>query len=412
METVNTEHGEVVLPEAEPSTRPVRKRKRRRIALLWVLSLVLTAAVTYGVCLLVGTDEGGVLQSAMRIIRENFYFYDKDNDALLDGAIAGMAGSLDDVYSTYYTEEEYAALTKSNSGYYTGIGIVLQQTAEGTFEIMRVYPDTPAEEAGLMTGDLVTDINGVSGEGLDIGTFLTNMRSEDGGVNELAILRGEQRLTVSVTAREIYAPTVTHRMQTDSIGYIYLSGFHGECVTEVKEAIEELREQGMQSLIFDVRDNPGGSLYDVCDIADLFLPKGKVITSLHSRSGKEHDYTTSKEGFAFPMVLLINENAASASELLAGALKDHERAYLIGKQTFGKGIVQSYFLVPGTNGYIKITTEAYYTPNGVCIHGVGISPDLAAENPEEAAYYAVTNLPAEIDLQLQAAVKFLTERDG
>ncbi len=394
-------------PVSQPS-KPNRKINRLLLITVWLLSIALAVAATIACLLFVNKEETTILSEALGIIRSNFYFYEKENDTLVDGAIAGMTNALDDTYSRYYTAEEYAELTKSNSGYYTGIGIVLQQKEIGQFEILQVYAGTPAEEAGLRIGDCVTELNGVKAEGLDLGTFLNSMHAEDGGQNEMTVLRDGAELSFTVIAREIYAPTVTYRMQTDSIGYLHLSGFHGDCVTEVKEAIEELREQGMQSLIFDVRDNPGGSLYDVCDIADLFLPKGLVITSLRSRTDRQKDYKTEKEGYTFPMVLLINENSASASELLSGALQDHNRAHLIGTRTFGKGIVQSYFPVAGTGGYIKITTEAYYTPSGVCIQGEGIEPDESVENPENARLYVTANIPLELDLQLQKAIAYLS----
>ena len=386
-----------------------KRLNRVLLGVVWGLSILLTAVVTVAVLLFSGKEETTILREAMEIIRSNFYFYEKESDTLVDGAIAGMTKSLNDTYSQYYSAEEYAELTKSNSGYYTGIGIVLQQQDVGQFEIIQVYAGTPAEEAGLLSGDRVTELNGVKADGLDLGTFLNAMHAEDGGRNEMIVLRDGTELSFTVTAREIYAPTVTYRMQTDSIGYLHLNGFHGDCVTEVKEAIEALREQGMQSLIFDVRDNPGGSLYDVCDIADLFLPKGLVITSLRSRTDRQKDYKTEQEGYVFPMVLLVNENSASASELLSGALRDHNRAHLIGTRTFGKGIVQSYFPVAGTGGYIKITTEAYYTPSGVCIQGEGIEPDETVENPENARMYAAANIPLELNLQLQKAIAYLSE---
>ncbi len=399
---------ETVRYEITPK-QPQKKRRRRWPWILWLISLALTAALTYWITIRSGNAENVALREALDIIRENFYFYDKDNDRLIESAIDGMTYSLDDIYSTYYTEEEYAALTKSNSGYYTGIGIVVRQLETGVFEIESVYPDTPAEDAGILEGDLLLAINDTAAEGLDLSTFLDAMHSEDGAENTLLLERNGERLSATVTAREIYAPTVSYRMQTDTIGYIYLSGFHGHCVDEVKDAIEELKEQGMQSLIFDVRDNPGGSLYDVCDIADLFLDKDLVITSLRSRTEKDEVFKTKAAGHTFPMVLLVNGDSASASELLSGALQDHNRAHLIGTQTYGKGIVQSYIPVLATNGYIKITTEAYYTPNGVCIHGVGITPDEVVENPEEASHYLIGKIPEGMDLQLSAAIRYLAE---
>ena len=393
-----------VIPEEKSRKTGIR---RALITITWVLSVVLAVVLTYCALLFGGREETVTLRQALEIIRTNFYFYDSDEDSMIDGAIRGMTQSLGDVYSTYYTEEEYAELTRTNSGYYSGIGIVIQQEEPGVFYIVQIYADTPAEEAGLEPGDRVTEINGTLSAELDLSTFLLSMHSEDGGENDIKVIRNGEELSFHIVARQIYAQTVTCRMLTDTIGYLYLSGFHGECVEEIKEAVEELREQGMLKLVLDVRDNPGGSLPDVCDIADLFLSKGLVITSLRSRTDQQKDYKTSKEGFKFPMVLLVNANAASASELLAGALQDHGRAYLIGTKTYGKGIVQSYYPVAGTGGYIKITTEAYYTPNGICIHGVGITPDEEIEQSEEAGRYSSPHIPYEYDVQLQRAVTYL-----
>ncbi len=373
----------------------------------WVLSLIAASVATYSAALFFGKDETLILRDAMDTIRTHFYFYDDSEDKLLDGAIRGMTQSLGDVYSTYYSEEEYAELTKSNSGYYTGIGIVIVQEAPGSFVIAQVYENTPAEESGLKVGDYISELNGTLSGDVELNTFLLSMHSEDGGENDLTIIRDGTQMLFHIIAREVYAQTVTYKMLSDVTGYLRLSGFHGECVEEVKEAVENLREQGMQKLIMDVRDNPGGSLSDVCDIADLFLPKGLVITSLRSRTDQQKDYRTSREGFRFPMVLLVNGNSASASELLAGALQDHGRAYLIGSKTYGKGIVQSYYPVEGTGGYVKITTEAYYTPNGVCIHGIGITPNEQIEQNENAAKYNALNIPFEYDAQLQRAVVYL-----
>ena len=368
----------------EPKETPVPpvKRKSRRVwawILLWVISIALTASLTFLFARVGDRSEYGTLFEALRTIRENYYFYDKENDGLVTGAIRGMVNSLGDVYSAYYTAEEYAELTKSQSGHYTGIGILLKQLEIGSFVVERVYENSPAEEAGILAGD------------------------------ELFLERDGTELSVQVASRQIYAPTVTYRMLTDSIGYLHLSQFHGECVTEIKEAIESLREQGMESLVLDLRGNPGGSLYDACDVADLFLPKGLVITSLRTRNGSSQEFKTEKEGYSFPLAVLINGETGSASELVSGALQDHGRAKVIGTQSYGKGIVQTYCYLGATGGYIKLTTEAYYTPNGVCIHGVGITPDEVVENPEEASQYYAGRIPQELDEQLRAAVRTLAK---
>ena len=251
-------------------------------------------------------------------------------------------------------------------------------------------------------------INGTSCEGLSLQDAVALVKVNDGDVNTIVVRRGEQTITCTVTAREVHTPAVSYKMLDGNIGYIYLSEFHGICVEEMQTALSALREQGMQSLILDIRDNLGGSLSDVCDIADLFLPKDQVITSLRSRNGDEVVYRTDTDGLDLPIVLLVNGYSASASELLAGALKDHDVAHLIGTKTYGKGIVQSYFYVQDTGGYIKITTQAYYTPSGVCVQEEGITPDEVVELSEEASGYSIRILPYALDTQLQAAVAYLS----
>ena len=401
-ETEEQENGQ----ENETALSP---RARKIIAAsLWALTLLIAVAATFFVTRRFVLSETAALQDALSLIRSQYFFYDAEQDALIDGAIKGMADSLNDVYAVYYTEEEYAALTQSNSGYYTGVGILLRQEDVGSFVIEDVYANTPAEEAGLLAGDLLLSINGMPSDGLDISTFLSYMQTGDGDQNDLIVRRGKETISFSVVARQVYSPTVTYRMQTDTVGYIRLSAFHGECVTEMKEAIESLREQGMQSLILDLRGNPGGNLYDACDIADLFLSKGLLITSLQTRQERVVEYRTKTEGYEFPMAVLVDGGTGSASELLSGALKDHGRAVIIGTQTYGKGIVQSYLPVTGTGGYLKLTTEAYFTPSGVCIHGVGVTPDQVVENPEEAASYSIASLPESLDEQLKTAVAILS----
>ena len=340
-------------------------------------------------------------------IRENYYFYDEDEEKLTNAALKGMASGTGDDYAYYYSAEEYAALQKQNEGNFVGIGILTSMDENGAVRIIDVYDNTPASEAGLTAGDQMIEINGVSYEGLDLNGFLGNVIAEDGAENTIKVLRDGEELTFTIVAREVHTPSVSYRMLTDTIGYIRVSTFHGTCVQETEDALKDLKEQGMTALVFDLRDNLGGSLYDALDIADFFLPKNHVITSLRSRSDEEEKFYTKTDGMDIPMVLLVNGYSASASELVAGALKDYDAAYLIGTTTFGKGIVQSYFGIPETNGMLKITTEAYYTPNGVCVHGTGIEPDQVVELSEEAQKYSITMLPFELDTQLQAAIGYL-----
>lgn len=226
----------------------------------------------------------------------------------------------------------------------------------------------------------------------------------------IVVERDGQQLTFSMVMREVYSPYVQYRMLEDGIGYIYIKGFHGKVVKETQDALDALMEQGMEKLVLDVRDNLGGSLYDVTDIAGMFLPEGSIITTIRSRTSEDYSYKTKKEGIHVPIALLVNGHSASASELLAGALKDYSAAELFGKTTFGKGIVQTFFgLQRGRNGTMKFTTDAYYTPSGVCIQGEGITPDHEVDLPEDLTYYSIYTIPYEQDTQLQAAVNYLKE---
>lgn len=409
---------ETILKEqqAEEPEQPVRsKRKRRKgvialciiLPIAWILSIV--SAVLFTIAILQSSGNGSdrlsrALNDAVQIIRENYYFYDSDEAALTDAALKGVAEGTGDVYAYYYSAEEYAELTKQNEGSFVGIGILTMMNDDGTVRIVDVYDGTPASEAGLESEDLLIRINGVSYEGLDLNSFLNNIVAEDSAANELVVLRNGTEMAFTVVAREVHTPSVFPRMLTDTIGYIRISTFHGSCVQETEDAIKSLRAQGMTRLVLDLRDNLGGSLYDALDIADMFLPKNYVITSLRSRTDEEERFYTKKDGVDLPIVLLVNGYSASASELVAGALKDHEAAYLIGTTTYGKGIVQSFFTVPETGGMLKITTEAYYTPNGVCVHGTGIEPDEIVELSEEAERYSISILPFELDTQLKAAI--------
>ena len=403
------------------ANKPTNARAQRRltVALCIVIPIVWLASIVSAVILtavisrtrIAKTDDvlSDSLRETVQVIRDHYYFYDADETELTTAALKGVIESTGDTYAYYYSAEEYAELTKQNEGSFVGIGIMTMMEEDGTVRIIDVYDNTPASEAGLQPNDCLIRINGVSYEGLDLSTFLGNVVAEDGAENELTVLRDGTEITVKVVAREVHSPTVFSKMLSDTIGYIRISSFHGTCVKETEDALKELREQGMESLVLDLRDNLGGSLYDALDVADLFLPKDRIITSLRSRTDEEKKYYTKKDGIDLPIVLLVNGYSASASELVAGALQDYQAAYLIGVTTFGKGIVQSYFSVPETGGMLKITTEAYYTPNGVCVHGTGIEPDETVALSEEAQHYSISVLPFELDTQLQAAMTHLKQ---
>lgn len=388
------------------------KRSRRVSPWLCLLCALLAAAFAvlftslYYVRRLAGLQP---VTEAIELVKKNYYFFDDDTQQnMVTGALKGLSSNIGDDYAEYYTKAEYDELLNSNSGNFIGMGVLVSDQGDSTFVITEVYDNTPAREAGMLVGDQLISANGESAAGKSLSEFLTFITHEEGDVNTVVLLRDGQELTFTVVMRQVYSPYVTYKMLDGGIGYIYISAFHGQCVREVKEALQALREQGMEALVLDVRDDLGGSFADVRDIADLFLPKNSVITTVKSRVNEEVVYRTRSDGIDLPIAMLVNGYSASASELLSGALKDNGVAELFGTVTFGKGIVQTFFDINfGRDGTIKFTTDAYYTPSGVCIQGTGITPDHIVELPEGLTYYSIPSIPYESDTQLQAAVAYL-----
>lgn len=404
---------------AEEPAKPVRRKKKSTALLVFMICAVIliTAFLSGTAAWLIAkekyqSEQGHLMQSvreAREIIRDHFFYYEEDEVLLTESVLKGIAAATGDLYAEYYTEEEYEKLKMQNDRNYVGIGILAQLNENGTVEIVDVYADTPASEAGLLPGDLIEEINGFSYDGGTLGDFLDHVVAEDGASNAFVVRRGEETLSFTIVAREVHTPSVSFRMLTDTIGYIHIQSFHGTCVEETQTALQSLRDAGMKELVLDLRDNLGGSLYDAVDIADIFLPKNYIVTTLRSRQGTVYEYKTKESGTDLKTVLLVNEMSASASELLAGALKDYDAAYLIGTKTYGKGIVQTFYQIPETNGWLKLTTDAYYTPNGVCVQDEGITPDRIVELSEEAQRYSIEKIPEGLDTQLAAAIAYLEE---
>ena len=389
-------------------------RNGNRIVLFAAL-LIAVALVSSGVTafLCTHTGAGGALQPLAQMketIQRAFFYYDESansDEKLVDAALRGMLSSIDDDYAQYYTAEQYAEHLKSNSGEYRGIGIVIAAPDEIGSRIQRVYAGSPMAAAGAQQGDLVLSINGEPVAGLSLDDMLALFHTDE-TADVLLLSRNGETFEVSVVKDIINVPYVEYALLEDGVGYIRLIGFAGHVVQETKDALANLTEQGAEKLVLDLRDNPGGSLDDVLDVADLFLEHGQLIVSIRSRIEETETYYAKTDAvWNGPVVVLINENSASASELLSGAMQDHARATVVGTQSFGKGIVQTYFQLPANKGWVKLTTDAYYTPNDICIHGVGITPDVVVELPEEYRGAALESLTREQDTQLAAAFDIL-----
>ena len=347
------------------------------------------------------------IMQAVGIIKDNYFYYDESvhESKLVDNAIDGLVSGTGDKYAEYYTEEEYKELLKDQSNTFVGIGISIAAPDDVGARILRVFEGSTMEQAGVIAGDIVLKINGKDTAGLTMDEMLALFTKDEKATDTLELLRGSDTFTVTVGKSEVYAPYVSYEMIADSIGYIKIDGFFGKVVSETKNAMEDLLAQGMQSVIIDVRDNPGGGLNEALEVSRLFLHRGDLIVTIMARNEQEESYSAKKDGYDLPVTILVNGESASGSELFTAALRDNGRAVVVGEKTFGKGIVQSFFKLRSNGGYVKITTDAYFTPKGVCIHHTGITPDIVVDLPEEYRGAIVSSVPREQDTQLETAIR-------
>ncbi len=341
-------------------------------------------------------------------VKDN-YTGEIDDQDMEEYMYKGLMASLGDPYSAYYTSEEYEELNAETTGSYQGIGVVMQQDADtGEVKVLRCYEGGPGAEAGLLPEDVLIQVNGENVAGMELSEVVDLVKSSEGGTASLIISReGESDyLEINVPLEEVNIPVVEYEMLEDNIGYISIYEFTGQAVSQYEEAFEELQSQGMKRMIIDVRNNPGGLLTSVCDLLEDMLPEGLMVYT-EDKDGKRQEYTCDGENeLEMPLVVLVNGNSASASEIFAGAIQDYGTGTIVGTTTFGKGVVQS--LIPFTDGSaIKTTTAKYYTPSGRCIHGTGIEPDVEVELTE--GLEQKSELTYEEDNQLQTAVETVKE---
>lgn len=331
----------------------------------------------------VATAETEKKIAAIQDVIEEYYYQDADIDvaAMTEGMYAGMVDALGDPYSVYYTEEEWNELMRDTEGVYYGIGAYLMiDPATGLGKISGVIDGTPAQEAGLRENDLIYKVDGEGTDGLELSEIVSRVKGEQGTTVRLTIYReGESDyLEFDVKRKKIEAPTVQHEMLKNNIGYIRITEFDDVTTDQFTQALAAVKGKDAKGLILDLRGNPGGSLSVVVDIARALLPKGLIVYTEDKYGEREEYACDGKKELNIPLVVLVNGNSASASEILAGAVKDYNKGVLVGETTFGKGIVQR--VLPLTDGTaLKLTISAYYTPKGNNIHGVGVEPDVTCE---------------------------------
>lgn len=321
---------------------------------------------------------------------EEYYYRDEDIDidAMIEGMYAGVVDSLGDPYSVYYTEEEWKEMITETEGIYYGIGAYVSlDTTTGFAKISGIIANTPAEEAGLRENDVIYLVDGETTQGYELSEVVAMIKGEEGTTVHLTIYReGEpDYLEMDVTRRKIESPTVNYAMYDNGVGYIQITEFDEVTSDQFAEALAFIKSHDAKGLILDLRSNPGGSLPVVVDIARSILPKGLIVYTEDKYGDRDEYNCDGKNELQIPLVVLVNGNSASASEILAGAIKDYHKGTLIGTTTFGKGIVQR--ILPLTDGTaLKLTISSYYTPNGNNIHGIGIEPDIVCEFDSDAYY--------------------------
>ena len=334
-----------------------------------------------------------------KVISEN-YLEDMDEAEMTDSMLKGLVSGIGDTYADYYTADEYKEILNSTQGDYRGVGMIMQQY-EDTNEvvIVGVYKDTPAEKAGIQAGDILVQVDDMICQENPLDMVAAAIKNGEADQVHMILKRDGETYEVDVTKEEIQVPVVAGEMLDDQIGYIQIAQFTGLTSEQFEKHYQELREQNMKGLIVDLRNNPGGLLDAVVDTLRQILPEGLVVY-MQTKDGTKTEYTCDGDTpIDIPMVVLVNEYSASASEIFAGAVHDYGIGTLVGNTTYGKGIVQKTF--PFSDGSaVKMTIAYYYTPNGTCIHGEGIDPDVKVELPQDA----------EADVQLEKALEIIKEK--
>ena len=335
------------------------------------------------------------------------YYYQEgiDYEAMQEGILSGLVDSLNDPYSEYYTKEELEKVSLDNEGIYYGIGAyVSMDTMLSMPKISGIIPGTPAEEVGLRENDVITEVGDVSMYQMTTQDAVSYIRGEEGTTVDLTIYReGEpDYLHFTVERRKVESPTVNHEMMGD-VGYLQITSFDEVTVHQFKDAYAALEQEGMKGLIIDVRSNPGGLLTTVLDICREILPKGLIVYT-EDKYGEKNEYTCDgKNEIDIPLVVLINGNSASASEILAGAVQDYEIGTIVGTTTYGKGVVQNIFGLSDGSA-VKLTISNYFTPKGNNIHGIGVQPDVEVELDVDKYY------DEDIDTQIEKALEILNDK--
>ena len=402
----------------------INKKKQGNSIYKTIMTIIATAIITsivtivwiYGSAELSSTEsaigsaaKSSSLSAKLSVIRNKIdqeYIGEIDENDLIDGAIKGYVSGLNDEYTEYLTVDEMSSFTEDIEGEFVGIGVyITKDTENNTILVYGTIPDSPAQVAGLKTGDIITSVDGVECNGDDYDTITNNIKGVEGTKVTIGILRDGEELSFEIERKTVEVKHVTSQKLENNIGYIYISSFEGDVSSQFEEAYNDLANQGITSLIIDIRNNGGGIVDESLDIAEMMTDKGQTLLIESDKNGEEEVIKAEEDKtITMPIVLLVNEYSASASEILAGILKENvENATLIGNTTYGKGVIQTLYPLTDGSG-IKITTNEYFTPNHNTINKIGVEPDIKVDD-----YLFLGTLDLENDTQIKRAMEELLQ---
>lgn len=380
-----------------------------------IIAVVLTAVITYFATINItlksylNSSNTAYLATKLSLIKNKLNkesIYDLNEDKMIESALKGYVAGIDDKYTQYLTKEEMDELLEDTTGSYVGIGVYMaDNTADNTILIIGVIEGSVAEQAGIKSGDIIKKVDDVEYTGEQLDAVSSKVKGEEGTNVKITILRDNEEKEFNITRSSIKLKTVSSKMLENNKGYIKISSFNDGTAKEFKEAYEKLKSDNPTGLIIDLRNNGGGLVSESLDIAETMVEKRKTLLITSNKDKKEEiRKSTQNPIIDIPVVVLINQNTASASEILAGILKDDCNHKIIGTKSYGKGVIQTVYNFSDGSG-LKVTTEEYFTPNHDKINKVGITPDTEVKLDSE--WENISNIPYENDTQLQEAVKEL-----
>ncbi|MDL2258826.1 S41 family peptidase [Eubacteriales bacterium OttesenSCG-928-K08] len=348
-------------------------------------------------------NEAAPLLELMDLVEDKFYGSSITREQMLKGALSGALSVAKDPYARYYTEQEYLDFLQQLDGSYHGIGALIGQPNESGVPVLKVYSKSPAEEAGLLVGDIITSVDGTSVLSITMEEIDVLFTGEDGSIITLEVLRGGDRLSFTAERGAGSQSQVNHKLFLQYTGYIRIDKFTGTAQDEFGEALADLTDRGMRSLVIDLRNNPGGELVQVLAIANRLLSNATIVT-VKDAEGEPEVHKADAKSVNVPLAILVNENSASASEILASAIQENGRGIIVGMPTYGKGVVQTTHQLKTNSGWIKMTTAAYYTPGGNNVDGIGVIPDIEIDLADDVKALPVDKIDQNDDAQLWAAL--------